>query len=519
MTTALALMITVSISAIIRLSSDLHYLQQCSYFTNRYAAFLFKKPRRIIIPLCYFGLIFSLYALNMLYALVAALLCLSSTIILAFNHYRHSIKPLVITARIVRSFLAAAIVLSAAVLCFYHFKGEVPGIFIIFISCFSPLLAILANTLILPVQFMICKGYKKDAVKKLSDNPGLLVIGIAGSYGKTSVKQTLFELLSPHYNVVMTPGNYNTTMGVVRTIRELLTPATEIFICEMGAKRPGDIKEICDIVHPKLGIITSIGPQHLESFKTLNNIVKTKFELEDAVTAAGGRMYLAGYYDNIAKRFDAESTNCIIKTHGSERHSVPFTTGKFSRDGMEFSLELCHEVIELKTSLIGSYCAGNISLCAAAAFDLGVSSEDIRRTVLALKPAEHRLQLKTYINGSLLIDDAYNSNPEGADSALKAISSFAGMKKIIITCGMVELGSRQAQHNFDFGKKAAACCDILVVVGKTNRAEISYGAGKSEADCSVILTGSFAEALETVTPMLNKDHVLLIENDLPDNYM
>ena len=130
---------------------------------------------------------------------------------------------------------------------------------------------------------MISHGYVKDARRILESMPGLTVIGITGSYGKTSTKNFLHSLLSVKYNVLMTPESYNTTMGVVRTVRERLRPTHQVFIVEMGAKNPGDIREICDLVRPKYGMITSIGEQHLETFKTLDNIIKTKFELADAI--------------------------------------------------------------------------------------------------------------------------------------------------------------------------------------------------------------------------------------------
>ena len=140
------------------------------------------------------------------------------------------------------------------------------------------------------------KRYINDAKRILNEMPNLLVIGITGSYGKTSMKNFLYSLLSEKYDVLKTPKNYNTTMGVVKTIREELKPTHQIFLCEMGATNVGDIKEICDIVNPKLGVITSIGPQHLESFKSIENIIKTKFELADSVKQNNGTIFLN--YDN-----------------------------------------------------------------------------------------------------------------------------------------------------------------------------------------------------------------------------
>ena len=159
----------------------------------------------------------------------------------------------------------------------------------------QPFLVLLVNWINRPVEQAIDRHYVQDAARILRQMPELTVIGVTGSYGKTSVKYFLNTLLSSRYNVLQTPGNYNTTLGVVRTIREYMKPFHEIFICEMGAREIGDIKEICDLVHPDHGIITSVGPQHLQSIHTIENIIKTKFELADAVPSEG-KVFLN--YDN-----------------------------------------------------------------------------------------------------------------------------------------------------------------------------------------------------------------------------
>ena len=138
-----------------------------------------------------------------------------------------------------------------------------------------------------PVENAINKKYYDEAASILASMPGLKVVGITGSYGKTSTKHYLNRILSEKYNVIMTPGSFNTPMGVIRTIREMMKPYNDLFIVEMGAKNIGDIKEICDLVHPQMGIVTAVGPQHLESFKTIENVQRTKFELVDALPADG----------------------------------------------------------------------------------------------------------------------------------------------------------------------------------------------------------------------------------------
>ena len=193
-------------------------------------------------------------------------------------------KPLVYTMRVKRLLVTStvlfAVIITIGILC------KQPLIVSSIMFLISPFVIMAANIINMPVEKSINNYYINDA-KKMLENSNAVVIGITGSYGKTSLKYFLTTLLKAKYNVLMTPESFNTPMGIVKTIRQKLNALHEIFVCEMGAKRVGEIKEICDIVHPVHGIITSIGPQHLETFKSLENIKKTKFELADALPANG----------------------------------------------------------------------------------------------------------------------------------------------------------------------------------------------------------------------------------------
>ena len=205
-------------------------------------------------------------------------------------------KKLVFTPRVIRMCVTTTLVYGAVcALSFIFLYGtklyfavvSLLQVFCVFMPC-------LANLINKPVEKAVNDHYINDAKRIISELPNTTVIGITGSYGKTSTKFYLEKLLSAKYNVLMTPGSYNTTMGVVKVVRGMLNATHEIFLCEMGAKGVGEIKEICDIVHPKHSIITSIGEQHLETFGSVENIIKTKFEIADAVT--DGTVFLN--YDN-----------------------------------------------------------------------------------------------------------------------------------------------------------------------------------------------------------------------------
>ena len=305
-------------------------------------------------------------------------------------------------------------------------------------------------------------------------------------------------------------------MGVVRTVRGDLKPQTEVFICEMGAKKKGDIKEICDIAHPDYGIITSVGEQHLDTFGSVDNVFKTKFELYDAVIKKGG-VCLANIESNgIAERKD-KCEKAMFFGAGTDYFADNI---RYSPAGTTFELHLGGEVITVTTKLLGKHSVADILSAAALAHVLGVLPADIKCAVAALTPAEHRLQLKPFNNGSLLIDDAYNSNPEGCLEAVRVLGSFEGMKKTIITPGLIELGKREYDCNYALGLEAAEYCDIIILVGK-NRSVPMCDAIKTTGfnTDNLYVASSFKEAMEIYAPLCTKDSVVLLENDLPDNYL
>ncbi|MBQ8910998.1 MAG: UDP-N-acetylmuramoyl-tripeptide--D-alanyl-D-alanine ligase, partial [Clostridia bacterium] len=200
-------------------------------------------------------------------------------------------KPLVYTDRVKRMMVTAFLVFLVPAILLYFLWERAALTYAFAAVGLMPFYVLLVNLINKPIEGAIRRRYINDAKRLLAKNRNLKVIGITGSYGKTSVKYYLTELLSTKYNVLMTPENFNTPMGVVRTVREHLSPLHEIFVCEMGAKRRGEIKELCDLVHPERGVITAVGPQHLETFGSQETVRKTKFELARALPK-GEKVYL-----------------------------------------------------------------------------------------------------------------------------------------------------------------------------------------------------------------------------------
>jgi UDP-N-acetylmuramoyl-tripeptide--D-alanyl-D-alanine ligase len=330
------------------------------------------------------------------------------------------------------------------------------------------------------------------------------------------VKYFLNTLLSSRFNVLQTPGNYNTTLGVVRTIREQMKPFHEIFICEMGAREVGDIKEICDLVHPDHGIITSIGPQHLQSFHTIENIIGTKFELADAVPAEG-RVFLN--YDNGYIRGHKIDKNVV--SYGTTGSDIAYRAYDIavSPNGSTFKMQDKQGgEYEFHTRLVGNHNVQNIAGAIAVAHTLGIPMEKLRYPVKQLESVPHRLQLSRQ-GGRILLDDSYNSNKNGFMAALDTLGMFKELR-ILMTPGMVELGEKQYSENKEVGVYAADRCDYAVLVGREQTKPIQDGLLEAGfARSRMIVVDSLQEAFQMVNAIPDeRQKVVLIENDLPDNY-
>jgi UDP-N-acetylmuramyl pentapeptide synthase len=332
------------------------------------------------------------------------------------------------------------------------------------------------------------------------------------------VKFYLQTLLQSKFNVLVTPESYNTPMGVVKTLRGSLKPTHEIFVCEMGARYVGDIKEICDIVHPDMGVITSIGPQHLETFGDMAHIQSTKFELADALPK-GGKLFLNGDNDYIQEK--AVSYNDKVFYY-SEKKGEGYTSEilSVSQYGTEFSVTAPNgETETFRMKLIGAHNVINVVGAISVANTLGIPLKDLIVPVRRIQPVEHRMQMRPH-GDVTIIDDAYNSNPVGSKAAVETLKMFDGAR-ILVTPGMVELGDKEEEFNYKFGTYAADCCDYIILVGKEDHiAPIRKGAiDSSFPEDKLKSFAKLEEALEYAYKIKDEGHkYILLENDLPDNY-
>ncbi len=396
-----------------------------------------------------------------------------------------------------------------------------PLIAMYLIERFSPLILALSVVITSPIEISIQRRYLNDAKRVLKEiNP--MVIGITGSYGKTSVKEILNALLVEKYNVFRPPGSYNTLMGVTRVIREGLRPYHEAFIVEMGAYRKGSIAKLCDLTSPKYGIITTIGVQHLERFKSRENIRDAKAELVRALPEDGVAVLNADdeMCRQIAADFSGETLYFSVTDADSSTHAVVAQNISIGSEITTFTLRFADgEEIDVRMPLLGRSAVANTTAAVAMADHMGVQRKVIAKTLASLPQVRHRLELIKKDNGINVIDDAFNSNPVGASHALEVLSKANSGKRILITPGMVELGELEKSANHKFGREAAKSCDLVILVGRKRVEPIKKGLldnGFDEED--IWKVDSLNAGMDGLKYLLKPGDTILLENDLPDQY-
>ena len=382
-----------------------------------------------------------------------------------------------------------------------------------------PFVVALCGLLAWPLEKLISECYFRDARRRLLRDPRLIRIGITGSYGKTSVKHILGTILAEKYPTLITPASYNTPMGVTRAIRERLSASYQVFVGEMGARHVGDIRELCRLVRPTIGILTSVGPQHLDTFGTVERVASTKYELIEALPADGHAYFSDD--GGICRALYARTTvpKTLVGLAAGEDIDVWSEQVAVSPAGSAFDLCIRGKgSIRCQTRLLGEHNIANILTAAAVASDLGLTLKQIAHGVSKLEPVKSRLELITPPNSFTIINDAFNSNPIGAKAALKVLAQFPA-RRIIITPGMVELGEREAEYNRAFGRDIAGAADIAIIVGKKRAQPILDGlmeAGFPQEHIHRVDSLDASTAL--LRQLVRREDTVLYENDLPDHY-
>jgi UDP-N-acetylmuramoyl-tripeptide--D-alanyl-D-alanine ligase len=351
--------------------------------------------------------------------------------------------------------------------------------------------------------------YVRPAEKKLRQF-GPDVVAITGSFGKTSVKEHVRDLVGRRKQVTASPASFNNQAGLARTVNDHLTPGTEVLVCEMGTYGPGEIAEMCRWVQPRVAAICRIGPVHLERMKTLENILDAKAEILDGAEVAVLNVddpLLAGLAaerraagQRVIRTSTSPGSSADVVVHPDPAGSTVIVAGAVVAEGVDVPLGV-H--------------ASNVAVALGCGVALGVDPAQMVAGIPSLMTPTHRLDPATNDAGLVVLDDTFNSNPSGARAALDVLSASGSGRRVVVTPGMVELGDLQAAENELFARSVAEAGAELVVVGRVNRQalEAGYDSGRPP-----VLVKDRAEAVAWVRSELGPGDAVLYENDLPDHY-
>ena len=532
----LILLIAIAVTIVIKSKKSLHMLQQNLYNeNNRYLKWVFKNSKDflnvgvisiILAAACFLIFYEKEGSVNgILIALIASFFYESYKLSVKYKNEQTK-KPLVVTKRVKRLIITTTILylIPVVVSVFYYKDIQILWLLILILILaimvyLNRFIVFIANIINHPYERGVYHYYKHKAQSKLKSMPNLKIVGITGSYGKTSSKNILSDILNIKYNALPTPRNLNTYNGLIMTVNNHMDKFTDIFIAEMGAYVKGEIKGLCNLVHPKYGILTTIGTAHLESFGSEENIQTGKFELIESLPSDGIAILNGDDPKQVSYNLKNKVKTIWIGIN-NEDVDVLATDIKCNSKGTTFKVKFksLDKIYGFQTKLLGNHNVYNILAAIALGYEFGISIKDLQQSVKTVRPVEHRLELKR-LGNFYMIDDAYNSNPVGAKNATIVLGMMPGIK-VVVTPGMIELADKEDECNKEFGRQIADVADYAVLIGEKHTKPIYDGLIEKGFDKDhIIVYNDVRDAYTFINTLTGKKEVYaLFENDLPDTY-
>lgn len=390
-----------------------------------------------------------------------------------------------------------------------------------FLNLFLPFVFLFWLVLLQIATTIVKKIIYAQARKTMARFPHIKVIGITGSFGKSSTKEFLATILGAKYRVLKTEKNINSEIGVAQTVLRKLKAEHEIFIVEMGAYRKGEISQMCHIVRPSIGIITGLNEQHIDLFGSFEAIQNAKFELIQSLPSDGLAIF-NGDIEACRKLSERTQVNKIL--YSKERHADYFATDISQID--DYLSFIVHDpsgkTLKCSVNLIGVHTISNLLAAIAVASFFGMSFKEISEALHLIRPPHKTLEPFSGISGTLVIDDSYSANPDGVLAALDALSHFKGGRKIMIMRDMIELGSYSEEAHRKVAKRAAEVCDLVIGVrsGKRCKSLLEEDVASGRHVCheglgKVMNINDPKKILQTVQQFVRKGDIILLENRIP----
>lgn len=531
----------------------MYYVQQDGYKLKSIIKYLHIKIKENFLNIIMCSIIiFCMFLLNVknIYFIIVYMIIQTSLWLWAGNQFEY-VNKIKYTKRLIRQMIVMFLLLIIGACVLLHFEYYYIVILFPCYFVFIYFLLLLDIIILMPIEKAIGRYYLNKSKKKMHNNPNLIKIGITGSYGKTSTKEILKSILMEEYSVLSTPKSFNTPFGISKTVNESMRNSHQIFICEMGAKKVGEIKELCMLVGVDYGIVTSVGRQHLETFGNISNIYKTKKELPDCLCNKHcvfnlmnyyvSQMYREYLYDkigififqkrlkNVNIKFKIAKKENIHKMNMRNNNKTKFfefvkannvyaKNINITADCAKFDVwHNCSYLCTIRSELIGVHNVINMLLAISMAIMLNISPKSIVLGVSNVKTIKARFEKMTNNNGAIIINNGYNSNLDSAVYSLKALNLFDNKNKLVVTPGIVECGDMY-KDNYNFGKLIGKYANEVIIVKKLNREAILEGLHSIGFKKSKIYTVDDFASAKNAIEKLPSDYVVLIENDLPDNY-
>ncbi|MDD6879238.1 MAG: UDP-N-acetylmuramoyl-tripeptide--D-alanyl-D-alanine ligase [bacterium] len=505
----------------------LHMLQQNLYNeNNRYIKWINNNKKTTIINYSIISIFLSILMIfcnkdfinNTILLFIMIVYVLSYFIEKKISSNNQNKTPLVYTSRVKRLIITLSIIYLTPFILFIVFNNNIIFLISIILSSNVFITTYIGLIINIPIEKMVYKHFEKSAKEKLREMKNLKVIGITGSYGKTSSKNILNDILSVKFNTLKTPKNLNTFYGLMITINNHLSKFDEIFIAEMGAYVKGEINGLCDLVNPQYGIVTKIGTAHLESFGSEKNIQEAKMELIEHLPRNGIGILNGDDEKQVSYKL---KNKCKIIWIGIENENVDVRAINIKAKGLINTFDVMFKGDKKKyhfeTKLLGNHNIYNILSSIALGYELGISIKDLQKAVQKVKQIEHRLELKK-VGNFYQIDDAYNSNPIGAKSALDVLSNMDGYK-VVVTPGMIELGKKEYDLNKEFGIQISKVADFVILIGKKQTKPIYDGLiSMNYSKDKIKILNDVRDSYTFINKLNKKEIYALYENDLPDTY-
>lgn len=500
-----------------------HYL---TWTTTRFTDVVLRTSHRLAVVWIVIVIVFSAILPT---ALIPGFYLLWAATFASSRRYRRDKpkKPLVYTFRTQRLLWLSGLFSLALIVFVAIPAASIPGWrgAVLFVSGFlaadflAPFVVYAATMVLTPIETAIQEGFKRSARAKLSERSDLDIIAVTGSYGKTSVKFAIEEVLAHKYSVLATPGSFNTPMGVCKVVNNDLTPSHQVLVLEMGIRNPGDIEELCEIATPKIAVVTSVGIAHLESMGSIEAIAEEKGSLL-SFTHSDGHAILNADDEHVrlmADRFSGKTW--LVSAEGHSHAHIKASNILYGPEGSSFQVEdETGHVMDMQTRLVGRHNVTNVLMAVAAGRIYGLRLRQIALAISKVEPIPHRLAVRS--EGAVtIIDDAFNSNPVGARNAVEILGQMGTGKRYIVTPGMIELGAKEDDENREFGRHIAVHADVAILVGEKRTHAIAEGLRDSDfPEQNIRIVNTLFEAKDILNGSLQAGDAVLFENDLPDQF-